>query len=238
MIEKNPVFTKPTKEDFYNYLADNILINLNCHHLGTIQSFDPTTQTAVATIDYQKLVPQFSETTGLLTPILVPYPPLLDCPVYFDHGQGGGFTKPVAKGDKCLISFNDRDMDLWFAGVQNQAPNTGRLHGFSDALITVGFNPKTNPISNFDNTRPMLRDKTGRTIVALSADGSKVNIQNASKNLSTILQNLVSALNDLNSTLSTATAGGFPIVPTTGKTFAQIATEISAVSTDLGSLLT
>jgi hypothetical protein len=221
MPNKNPNFVKPRLADLLNFLSDNILLNLNCHHLATIQSFNATKQTAVATVDYQKVIPVLSQETGVITNTLVAYPPLVDCPVYFPPN----FTYPVKAGQKCMAMFNDRDMDVWFTGITGQAPNTARLHAFSDAVLFVGIRPPSAALQNFDNTRAMLRSDDGNTKVALSADQTKINIQNNAQNLATILQDLVSALEGL--TVNTVT--GIPNPP--------YVTNLAAIATRLGALL-
>lgn len=225
-MNKNLNFVRPRQADLLNFFADSVLLNLNCHHLATIVSFNSQLQTAVATIDYPKVVPQLNEGTGVVTPVPVSYPPLVDCPVYFEHGQAGGFTRPVKKGDKCMAAFNDRDMDLWFTGVFGSAPNTGRLHAFSDAMLFVGMNPSTSPIANFDNTRPMIRDASGNTIIALSPDGTKINLQNASQNVATLIQNLI---NELKSMTIVVTGGSGVVSPADQAALASIASEFQQV---------
>jgi hypothetical protein len=221
-LKKNLNFTKAKPIDVQNFHADNILLATNCHQLGTIQSFDASTQTASATIDYPKTINVFDEVSGNTIQKVVTYPPLADCPVRFAFGSKGGFTEPVKKGDKCMILFNDRDMDLWFTGVVGKPVNSNRLHHFSDALILVGFNPKTLAIQNFDNTRPMIRDFSGQTIIGLSADGSRVNIENSAQNLGTILQSLISHIQAL-------TIVGSSVSPASVALLAQDAANLEAL---------
>ena len=44
----------PTLKDLLDLLKRDIFLTLKCHDIGTIQSFDKTTQTATVTINYQK----------------------------------------------------------------------------------------------------------------------------------------------------------------------------------------
>jgi hypothetical protein len=63
---------------------------MNCHAIATIQSFDPTKQTASATVNYKKTYFK-PDTAGVYRPVLVDYPQLIDCPVIF---LGGGVLSP------------------------------------------------------------------------------------------------------------------------------------------------
>ena len=73
--------------------------------VGQIVSFNPTTQTASVQIMVKaRILDQIRS-----------YPVLTDCPVFSVSGGAGCLTMPVAAGDPCLVLFNDRDMDGWFA---------------------------------------------------------------------------------------------------------------------------
>ena len=50
---------------------ENIFNNLNCHMVGTIQSFDPITQLATVTINTKRLI-------ALNPDVWVDYPPLIN----------------------------------------------------------------------------------------------------------------------------------------------------------------
>jgi len=223
-MPRNPNFLHPSEQDLLNFFADNVLTALNCMHLGTISSFDSSTQTANATIDYQKVNYVYNTLTGLYDQFLSPYPPLVSCPVRFDMGQDGGFTRPVKEGDKCKILFNDRDMDGWFLGALNQPPQSGRLHAFCDAVIVPMTNP-SNPIKNFDSSRPMVRDGLGTSYVAVNPANGKIQIRNPNGNLATIIQSLVSVLEGL--TVNTGT--GVPNPP--------YVTDLANIATQLGEVL-
>jgi hypothetical protein len=90
----------------------------------------------------------------------VPYPVLADCPVMFLGGGVSSLRLPVAKGDPCLVLFNDRDLDNWFTSGNQVMPNSGRSHSLSDGLVIVGFRNKANVLKNFspDNAELVLGD--------------------------------------------------------------------------------
>lgn len=167
-IQQNIVPSKVDVADLLNLFRKDLLLNLNCHHIGTIKSFDPTKQTATATINYKKsfLVP--NNRTGAYETKLVDYPIPLDSPVIFLGGGLGSLTFPVTSGDECLILFNDRDMDGWFQGNNNAPVSTPRLHSFSDAIILVGLRSQPNVITDFNNDGVELR--YGPTKITLTED--------------------------------------------------------------------
>ena len=65
----------------YDVRMEQINLGLSCHHIGTIQSFDATKQTASATVNYRKTFFNLNAESGLYEPVLVDYPMLKDCPV-------------------------------------------------------------------------------------------------------------------------------------------------------------
>ncbi len=68
-----------------------IFLSLNCHHIGTIQKFNPGAQTAEISIQYKK-TQYVKGADGVYKKKLVDYPILLDCPVISLRG-GGLFPK-------------------------------------------------------------------------------------------------------------------------------------------------
>ncbi len=143
-------------QDVLNLLKKDIFLNFNCHHLGTIQSFNSTVQTATATINYKKTYSQ-PDLTGVYQSVLVDYPVLIDCPVMCLGGGLGSLTFPISQGDECLVLFNDRDIDNWFSGNLNGSVATPRLHSFSDAIIIVGVRSMANVILDYDDDAAVLR---------------------------------------------------------------------------------
>lgn len=190
-IQKKLIWINANEKNVLDFHGDDLMLRLNVHQIGTIQSFDAPTQTASALIDVQKVLYVQDQQTGLFNPELFAYPPLTDCPVKFNCGKNGGFTSPPAQGDKCLIHFNDRDIDAWVAGAINQGPNTARLHDFSDAIIEVGPNPEVAPIPNFSTQYTMIRNGDGTSFVGLNVSNGKISIQNSSQNLNSVLQSLI-----------------------------------------------
>lgn len=117
----------------------SVMYQLNCHQVGEIVSFDPVTQTAEVQI---KMTKDQNDKT-------VEYPVLLDCPCVVLSGGAGNLTFPIKQGDSCLVLFNDRDIDNWYASGQKMNPRTPRTHNFSDAIALVGIRNKQNQLSGY-----------------------------------------------------------------------------------------
>lgn len=194
-----PFINSGGKADLADALATvkkEVMLALNCHHIGTIQSFDSDLQTATATINYTKNYFTYNASSKQYEPQSVPYPTLIDCPVVFLGGGHGALTFPVSKGDECLILFNDRDMNNWFDGNNNAPPLTPRLHSISDGIIIVGPRSFSESLSNFDATRACLRgNAAGTTIVGVGE--TLVKVANVTTSLGAILTQLMTALSAL-----------------------------------------
>lgn len=169
-VQQNLVPNEPQLKDLLDQYSKNINLNFACHHIGTIQSFNPVKQTATATINYQKTYFR-PDATGVFQPVLVAYPILADCPVIFLGGGGFSLTFPVAEGDECLILFNDRDLDVWFqGGGANAAVATPRLHSISDGIVLAGIRSLANTIDDFNSDAVELRNEDGTTKVSFTDD--------------------------------------------------------------------
>lgn len=192
MINKIP--TEPNIKDLLDMFKRDIFLSLNCHAIGKIQSFDSAKQTAKVTIEYKKTYSE-RDAQGIYREVSVSYPVLLDCPVIVMQGGGCGLTFPISTGDKCLILFNDRDIDNWYSGGQVVAPNTQRMHSMSDGIALVGLNSLQSSISGYDTTRA--RFYNGTTEVSVGPNLVKI-----ANNLTT----LKTVLNDLLDLLSTSFA--------------------------------
>jgi len=231
--------TDPSLKDVLDKLKQDIFLSLNCHHLGTIQSFDSAKQTAVVTINYKKTYYKYDSTSRTYKPTLVDYPIIADCPVIFLGGGAAHLTFPVAVGDECLILFNDRDIDNWFKGGNNTSVASPRLHSFADAIALVGINSLGKVISNFDGTRAALIN--GTTYVAVSP--TLIKIANASTTLNTLLQDLITNIKNLvtatsNITVTAVTPGlGASGVPVNAATITAINTTLTALAGQIGGLL-
>lgn len=204
----------PDLRSLLNAHRREIFGSLNCHQLGEIVSFDPALQTATVKIATNKQVVDYKKNPPAY--VYLPYPLLTDCPVYFaGGGPKGALTFPVAPGDQCLVLFNDRDIDNWFAGGANTPPNSSRQHDLSDGLVLVGFRNKAGALPSVDADHASLTYKGGALLV-----GDKLALSGDLSTLRAVLEKVVDALTALNA-----------------KTGPSAGTQIAAVTTEINNLL-
>lgn len=231
-ITLNQVPTDPTLKDLLDLQKKDLLLNLMCHHIGTIQGFNATDQTATASINYKKTRFKLNARSGQYEPVLEDYPLLASCPVMALGGADAALTFPIQVGDECLVLFNDRDIDNWFQGGPGMAVASSRLHSFSDGIILVGLRSLPNVIEDYDTVRTVLRN--GSALVGVSL--TQVKIANDDTTLNMLLQTLVTDLQTLITQIAlitvTCAAPGNPSSPPIN------AAAIAAVSTSLGTLAT
>lgn len=264
-ITQNYVPNTPTLTDALNLLRRDIMLNLACHHIGTIQSFNQAEQTCSATINYPKTVFTINETgpVPVYNPTLIYYDVLIECPVISLGGGSGALTMPIQQGDECLLLFNDRDLDNWFQGGTAAALATPRTHSFSDAIALVGLRSIGNVLSHYDTARSVLRGGSG--LVGVNTSNNKVLITNDSPSgssgsysyattLNTMLQNLCAQLENLCTAIGniTVNAGQLPPIglniggtavagtssgPLNSSDFSSISSNISSIATSIADLL-
>ena len=265
-ISYNPFPDEPELGDLIFEADRSTKLSLNCHAIAVLESFDAETQTAIAQITYQRVSFQQSTdaaTLGTYIPIQTPYPLLMQCPVIFLGGGGSNLQFPVAKGDECLVLFNDRDIDNWWAtGGTSVQLNSGRLHAISDAIIIVGIRSKPMAIKNFDGSRVVLAGADSPTAALLGvsptqaslesggptgtkvAAGTKATIQVDGVTLGTELQQLMTELSTLVTAIQTAygafaTAGGLDgTIPNTTSAFTAQALLLTPIITALNAIKT
>lgn len=183
---------EPHLKDLLDVFKKDILLTMNCHHVGIIQSFDKEKQTARVKIAYGKKVRERNN-AGVYIDKIKDYPLLLDCPVFFLRGGNMGVKISPKKNDSCLILFNDRDIDNWFEGATSGEVNTSRLHSMSDALCLVGFSSNLTKLSDIQENILELFNKQ----VILQLTEEKVKLANSVESLNDIIQDLVAELTSL-----------------------------------------
>lgn len=130
---------QPTLASLLALHKEDIMYSINCHQVGEIVSFNSSTQTAEVKIKMLRL----------MNGELKEYPILVDCPCIILSGGKGRLTFPIQAGDSCLVLFNDKDIDNWYAGGQTMQPRTSRVHNFADAIALVGARNLQNSISDY-----------------------------------------------------------------------------------------
>lgn len=218
-------------KDLLDSYRDITATAINCHHIGTIQTFDTLTQTATVTINYTKTYFQWDSTIGTTKPVQITYPVLMICPVICLGGSSTALTFPIETGDECLILFNDRSLDNWYQSGQVGPINSPRLHSISDGIILVGLRNSQKVLANYNTTHAVIRNNRGAQ-VGVNASTATVLVGNATTTLNTVLQNLTTALNTFATGLNPGNLAAQAAALVTALT-----TPVTGISSQLGSLL-
>ena len=232
------ITTDPSLKDVLNVFKKELFLSINCHHIGTVQSFNSTTQTVKATINYKKTFFEMNKLTGKYDSVLKDYPILIDCPIIILGGGPSHLTFPITKGDECLLLFNDRDIDNWYQGNAGAPNATPRLHSFSDAIALIGVNSAPHVVTSYDTTRAVLSN--GTTLVGIGA--SLIKIANNSYTLNGLLQTLITDVKALVTataaiTVTCATAGNPSSPPINVAAINNVTTQLTSVANQIGQLL-
>lgn len=187
-----PPIVRPTFDSTMERYKRNIFQNLNCHRVGIVQSFNLTNQTAVIQMVDNYQIPTFTgnETTE--------YSPLINCPIIILKGKKGGLTTSISIGDECLIFYNDVNLDNWQVNGGIQQPADSRSHDMTDAIAIVGLHSYINSIADYNNAATEMDyiDNSGIRQGLISID-TKIGISNATQNLKTLVDNLITIIKNL-----------------------------------------
>jgi hypothetical protein len=194
-----------------------VKLEMNCHHIGTIQTFNAATQTAYISINYTKTIFEYNSTSNSYVPVNINYPPSTNAPVVVLGGGPAWLNLPISPGDECILLFNDRDMSNWYSSGQvNQPVSTARFHGFADAVALVGLKSAPNARAAYDAIRAVLTN--GNVMVGINPGSNKATIKNTSNGtLGASLTIILNALQTFLQTSSSATTA--PQIATAAGTF-------------------
>lgn len=129
---------------------------------GTVESFDPETQTISVKPDYLP-VHDGEE---------VEMPVLEEVPVRFQRMGGFVVTTPVKKGDKVTLRPQQRSSEEFHTEGTYNAPKDTRSRSLSDMEAFLdGGEPLTNPIKNFNNENFEIRSEDGQFAMEMSESG-------------------------------------------------------------------
>lgn len=235
-IQQNLIPVEPDLIDLLVQHKKDIMLNLNCHHIGTVQVFNPLLQTASATINYQKTFFQFNNLTGQYQPMPGSYTVIAEAPVICLGGGSGALTFPIKSGDECLVLFNDRDLDNWFTGGTGSPNATARLHSYSDAIILVGLRSIPNILLNYDTTRVVLRNGIGGTTM-VGVGPSLVKIANVTTTLNTLLQSLITDIETLVTQTALINVSSFGAPPNNAAAITAVKASLIALGAQISGLL-
>ena len=159
----------PDLNAWLKLMFQGLSANVNCHTIGTIDSFDAATQTATIAINYIRVFKNANPNLpnpaadNQTSNVYTTYPLLIQCPVVILQGGGSYLTFPIKKGDTCLVLFNDREITTWLTTGQITYPQNQRTHDLSDGIALVGIRSIVSgvPIANYNTDIITLVDKTG-----------------------------------------------------------------------------
>lgn len=240
--------TEPQLKDLMDLMKKDIMLNLNCCHVATIQSFNypdqqngnAKYQTVQATVNYKKTFYKLNTASKVYEPYQVDYPLLADCPAIILSGGSSYLNMPIQKGDECLMFFNDRAIDNWFQGSTTAQVPFVRFHSIADGFALVGVRNKTTAIQVYDEVRAILTNGTVKN--GINPQNNKLVLTNGTS-LSTLLQNLCTQLNSLTTALAAMTITGVTSgtgtsgPPSNASTITNIGTQISSISTQIQGLI-
>ena len=215
--------------DLLVFVKKNFFTTFNCHHIGTIQSFDPVNQTCQATINYKQTAYRDSN-TGVQETYFEDYAPVIGAPVIILAGGGANLTFPIKQGDECLVLFNDRDFDNWWSSGQTKENKRGRVHAYNDAIVLVGLKSLAKKIDNYDTNHAQLAWGNAK----LGITDAKVLVSNTTNTLNDLLQELITEVKNLTTQCAAIQVTGVtPNLPTYVSGPPQNASDISAISGEL-----
>lgn len=198
---------EPNIKDILGLLKTNVFANLNCHNIGKILEFNPNTQTCTVQLMQIK---QFNNRR--ITPAPLTNVPLIIC------GAGGGhITMPNPVGTICILLFMDRNIDAFLETGESYVPPTTRMHDFTDCVALTTFKTLANPLTEYDEKavtimneeivegiknksyikvygdNVQIKTTQGEAISAAINVSNKINIQNNSQNLASLIQSFLVA---------------------------------------------
>lgn len=211
--------------DLLDTVIREVFLNLNCHGIGTVQEFNSEKRTVKVTLNYQKTM-NVADAGGVYKELPFNHPVLMDCPVVVLGGGTAELTFPISKGDECLILFNDRDLDNWFAGNPPMPPETPRMHSFSDGVALIGLRSLARKIEGYDSERAVLRND--KAMVGVGPE--LIKISNDLTTLNTLISSLIQAIEQI--TIDVAGVG-----PAQGTVSPASVLALESVKEDFGGLL-
>lgn len=221
--QNNIVQTDPQLKDALNNLKKEINLSLNCHHIAIVQGVNFEEQVLTAQIAYKKTFTQ-KDADGVYRQVLKDYPIVIDVPFVIVSGGLASLKMPIAVGDECLLLFNDRAIDNWWASGQNVGPSSSRLHSFSDAIALVGVRSLKRSLENYDPEAAELMNDAGYVRIK----DNLIGIGNDGTTLLTVLSNLVTVLVGL-STTNTVPGAPATLSPATITALNNITTQLQGL---------
>jgi hypothetical protein len=177
-------------EEIYKKLADGLAYDIRVAMPGVIQSWNPTTQTAVIQLSIAERINLSGNLSWEQIPLLV------DVPLVTIKGGGHLIATAINPGDECWVWFADCCHDAaWQNSGVNNVQSEKRRHDLSDGFFMPSLFSQPKVIPNYPTTGIQIRDAAGDTMVSVvnstiniaasgtvNVTGATVNINNSSSN--------------------------------------------------------
>ena len=167
---QNFIPVPPDLNAWIRLMFQGFAANFNCVTLATVNSFDAVHQTVNLTVNYVRVFKNANPNLpnpapdGQTSDVLLPYPVLIQCPVFILQGGGAYLTMPIKAGDTGLVLFNDREITTWLTTGQVVPPQNSRTHDLSDGVYFGGIRNLLNVISSYNTSAASLTDGTGERL--------------------------------------------------------------------------
>lgn len=167
---QNYIPVTPDLNAWIRLMLQNFSASFNCVSLATVNSFNAANQTVNLTINYVRVFKNANPNLpnpapdGQTSTVTLPYPVLIQCPVFIIQGGGAYLTFPIAVGDTGLVLFNDRELTTWLTTGQVTLPQNQRTHDLSDGIYFGGIRNLLNVIANYNTSTISLVDSTGERL--------------------------------------------------------------------------
>lgn len=195
---------------------ENTMTRLNCHNIGKIINFYPETQTADIQIQQIMLYKGELHTPSLLTNV----------PVFLYATQTAYITMPNPVGSSCILLFMDRNIDNYLATGEMYQPNTTRMHDMTDCIALLTFKTQVDTIQDYDNEaitlKNTIKDEEENLKSAQIKITDKLNLQNDTQNLATLIQSLLTACENI---VTVADESGGGLNPSSKQAFTDLKTQ-------------
>lgn len=171
---------EPELSDLLDDLKKDTMNAMNCIQIGTIQSYNPLLNTAKVSINFK---------VELLNGDIKEYPQLEDCPVFIMGGVSSYVSFPIAKGDTCIVLFNDKCIDDWYLTGEVVKPANNRSHSIADGIVLVGLRSIDKAVKNPANS------------ICIEGGPKKVSIRNDDEDLKSLLEGQTTTLKSMIDTI-------------------------------------
>lgn len=110
-------------------------------------------------------------------------PMIVNVPVVWPRTSNCSLTFPINRGDRCLLLFAERSLDVWLVDGENREPNDTRKFDLSDGIAIPGLYSFNNESPSENNTDLLLKYGENRfrispngTITAQNESGATLNL--------------------------------------------------------------